>query len=97
MATCIVTDCRFCLRISCASRTVGKGKEAADKGTVTGDHQLPLARSTSAPAELPEDSRTEAPSSRATEGEAPLPVHIFGPQNCQTHWSVAQECFPNAV
>ena len=59
---------------------MGKGKEAADKGTMSGDHQLPLARSSSAPAELPEDTRTEAPSSRATEGAIPLPVQTPGPR-----------------
>ena len=70
-------------------RTLGKGKEAADKGKVSGVPQLPLARSTSAPAEAPEDSRTEAPSSRATEGDVPPPLQTSGPHNYQTPWSHA--------
>lgn len=51
---------------------MGKGKEAADRGTMSGKHQLPLAQSSSVPAELPEDSKAEAPSPSVTEGDRAL-------------------------
>ena len=48
---------------------------------MSGEHQLPLARSSSAPAELPEDTQAEAPTPSVTEGAPALPVQPDGPQD----------------
>ena len=59
---------------------MSKGKEAADRGTMTGEHQLPLKRLPSAPPDLPEESRAEAPSPGTTEGAVAVPVQMKSPQ-----------------
>ncbi len=64
------------LFLSFLYRTISKGKEAADRGTISEEVHLPLRRSNSAPAELPEDSKAEGASPGSTEGDLSGPTQI---------------------